>query len=57
MSIEMGKSKSSKIEECFKRQRQKEINRLKKIRDTKRKLWEVITKDDYHPSGHIRHWK
>ncbi len=46
-----------KAEESFKRQRQKEINALKEIRETKRKVWEAISKEDYHPSGHIRHWK
>jgi len=48
---------SRKVEESIKRKRQKEINELKEIRDAKRKVWEAITKYDYHPSGHIRHWK
>ena len=46
-----------KVQEWLKRKRQREIIELKKIRDTKREIWEAITKDDYHPSGHIRHWK
>ena len=46
-----------RVQEWLKRKRQKEIIELKKIRDTKREIWEAITKDDYHPSGHIRHWK
>ena len=48
---------SRKIEESIKRQRQREIIELKEIRETKKKVWEVITKEDYHPSWHIRHWK
>lgn len=46
-----------KAAESMKRQRQKEIIELKEIRETKKKVWEVITKQDYHPSWHIRHWK
>lgn len=46
-----------KAKESAKRQRQREINELKEIRESKKKIWEVITKEDYHPSGHIRHWK
>lgn len=46
-----------KINESLKRQRQKEIMRKKAIRNTKRTLWEVVTSEDFHPSGHIRHWK
>ncbi len=46
-----------KVEESLKRQRQKEIKDLKKIRETKKALGEVITKEDYHPSGHLRHGK
>lgn len=45
-----------KVEESIKRQRQKEIVELKETRNIKKKIGEVITKDDYHPSGHIRHW-
>lgn len=48
---------SRKVEESIKRQRQREIIELKEIRETKKKVWEVITKEDYHPSWHIRHWK
>lgn len=48
---------SRKIEESIKRQRQREIDGLKETRKTKKRLWEVITWKDYHPSGHIRHWK
>lgn len=46
-----------KAEESIKRRRQKEIMELKETRDTKRRIWEVITRDDYHQSWHIRHWK
>ena len=46
-----------KVEESIKRKRQKEIIELKEMRNIKKKIWEVITKEDYHPSGHIRHWK
>jgi len=46
-----------KVEESIKRQRQREIIELKETRDIKKRLWEVITKYDYHPSWHMRHWK
>ncbi len=46
-----------KIEESIKRQRQREIIELKEMRNIKKRIWEVITKGDYHPSGHVRHWK
>ena len=46
-----------KAGESIKRKRQREIIELKEIREAKKKVWEVITKDDYHPSWHIRHWK
>jgi len=46
-----------KVKESIKRQRQREIIELKEIRKTKKRVWEVITNEDYHPSGHIRHWK
>ena len=46
-----------KARESLKRKRQREIIELKEIRETKKRVWEVITKEDYHPSGHIRHWK
>lgn len=48
---------AKKVQESLKRKRQKEINELREIRDAKKKLWEVITNDDYHPSWHERHWK
>ena len=54
----MNKGKiNRKIEESFKRQRQREIVALKKERDGKRRNWELITALDYHPTGHIRHGK
>lgn len=46
-----------KAQEWAKRKRQREIIELKDVGEAKRKLWEVITKEDYHPSWHIRHWK
>jgi len=46
-----------KVEESIKRKRQKEIIELKEMRNIKKRIWEVITKDDYHTSWHIRHWK
>ena len=48
---------SRKVEESIKRQRQREIIELKEIREAKRRVWDTITWSDYHPSGHIRHWK
>lgn len=54
----MNKGKiNRKIEESFKRQRQREIIALKKERDGKRRRGEIITALDYHPTGHIRHGK
>ena len=54
----MNKGKiNRKIEESFKRQRQREIVALKKERDDKKRNWELITALDYHPTGHIRHGK
>ena len=45
---------SRKVEESIKRQRQREIIELKETRNIKKRIWEVITKDDYHTSWYIR---
>jgi hypothetical protein len=46
-----------KVQEWLKRKRQREIVELKRMREAKKNLLEVITKEDYHPSWHVRHWK
>ena len=54
----MNKGKiNRKIEESFKRQRQREIIALKEGGDGKRRRREIITALDYHSTGHIRHGK
>lgn len=54
----MNKGKTrAKVEESLKRQRQRQINALKKERELKNRRGEIITAFDFHPTGHIRHGK
>jgi hypothetical protein len=45
----------SKVAESLRRNRWKEFNAKKLERIRKRKLWEVLTAEDYIPE-HKRHW-
>lgn len=46
-----------KAVESSRRTRQKEIVEIRAVRESKKRIWEVITSQDYHKSWHLRHWK
>lgn len=48
---------AKKAVESSRRKRQKEIVEIRSVREAKKKLWEVITAEDFHKSWHLRHRK